>query len=219
MVAVLTDFSLVPELQHWFNRFVIGSQMNKEIVSPPVDLNILYLPNNSFIEMLFNDDYSKTDYGYKYRYATVSETPRAALRRLQIYPASWKYLLMDSTGDNIFGLQAEDLTMLNAMLAYRKGATSTTQFQFVDSTSTMLVDSTGTYTLYTSYNSLTSELSKLIYLYLRLKVLDDFSLYNNTTIVSSGGLLETCFEAYLLETFFDFMTSRNPDLQYNCTCE
>jgi hypothetical protein len=221
MTTVLTSYSLVPELQHLFHTFVVNSQVNKDLVPPPVDITETYMPQNSFIEMLFNDSYSGTSYEYRY----VDETnlgcvPTMAQSRLQIYPGSWKYLTMDSSGVNVFSLQNDDLTLLNALLAFRNGATDSTSLILVDSTTTSFVeDSTaGIYILYTNYNSLSTVLSKLIYLYLRLETLEDFSLYNNDSIISSGSLLESCFEAYLLDKYFAFMTQREPDLIYDCQC-
>ena len=220
MTAVLSSFSLVPELQHYFHQFVIGSQVNKEIVPPPTDIDEKYIPTTSFIDMLFDDNYSKSNYEYKYIEQTnIGCIPRSAIARLQIYPGSWKYLTLDDSGDNVFALKPHDFVLLDALLAFRNGANDSTSLLFVDSSSiSFVMDTTGIYTLYANYNALSTKLSKLIYLYLRLEVLHDFSLYNNDLIVSCGTLLETCFEAYLVDKYFDYMTNREPDLIYNCQC-
>jgi hypothetical protein len=221
VTTVLTSYSLVPELQHWFNHFVVNSEVNKDLVPPPVDIAETYMPQNSFIEMLFNDSYAGTSYEYRYVDETnIGCVPRVARDRLQIYPGSWKYLTMDSSGTNIFSLQQHDFTLLDALLVFRGGADSTS-FTFVDSTAISFVqDATaGTYVLYADYNSLSTVLSKLIYLYLRLEISGDFSLYNNDSIVSAGSLIETCFEAYLIDKYFAFMTDREPDLIYDCQCD
>jgi len=218
-MATLTSYSLVPELQHWFNNFVINSEVNKGLIPPPVDIAEIYMPSNSFIEMLFNDNYSKTSYEYRYIQETnVGCIPRSAWDRLKIYPGSSQYLTLDSDGDNIFGLQADDFAALDALLAYREGATDSTSLILIDSTGVSFVsDATADiYILYGSYNSFSTELSKLIYLYLRLQTLDDFSLYNNESLVTTGGLIETCFESYLIDRYFAFMTLREPDLIYDC---
>ena len=73
--------------------------------------------------------------------------------------------------------------------------------------------------VYADYNFLSTTLSKLIYLYLRLEILGDFLLYNNDTLVSSGGLIESCFESYLIDKYFIFMSNREPDLIYDCECD
>lgn len=221
MAIALTSYSLVPELQHWFNRFVINSEINKNLTPPPVDIAETYMPENSFIEMLFNDGYDKLTYEYRYvKQTNIGCIPRLAIARIQVYPGSWQYLTLDPTGDNVFSLVNDDFVLLDALLSFRNSGDSTS-FIFIDSTSTSFVsDSTaGIYILYADYTSLSTTLSKLIYLYLRLEILDDFSLYNNNSIVSSGGLLETCFEAYLINKYFTFMTNRNPDLIYDCNCD
>jgi hypothetical protein len=217
--CVLTSYTLIPELQHWFNQFVIGSEVNRDLVPPPADIAEQYMPENSFIEMLFNDNYSEQTYDYRYKAETnMGCIPYSVIPRLQIYPGSWQYLTMDESGDNVFGLTAIDFTLLDALLAYRQGATDSTSLIMIDSTSVSFVgDATaGIYILYGSYDALNTELSKLIYLYLRLETLDDFSLYNNESLVTSGGLLETCFESYLIDKYFAFMTAREPDLIYDC---
>lgn len=223
MTTVLTSYSLLPELQHHFHHFVINSEVNKGLVPAPVDIAELYLPKNSFVSLLLNDNYSQPSYEYRYVDETnIGCVPRMVVSRLQVYPSSWKYLVLDSDGENIFNLQSHDFTMLNALLSFRNGATDVQQWTFIDSTSISFVgDSTSNiYILSADYDSLSTELSKLIYLYLRLELLEDFSIYNNlTSLVSSGGLITSCFEAYLIEKYFAFMTKREPDLIYDCICD
>ena len=219
MATVLTSYSLIPELQHWFHNFVINSEVNKDLVPPPVDIAATFMPENSFIEMLFNDHYNKTSYDYRYTTETnMGCIPRSVIARLQIYPGSWQYLTLDPTGDNIFNLQADDFALLDALLAFRNGATDSTSLILIDSTAVSFVsDATaGIYILYGSYTSLSTELSKLIYLYLRLETLGDFSLYNNESLVSTGNLIESCYEAYLIDKYFAFMSAREPNLIYDC---
>lgn len=222
MTTVLTSYSLLPELQHYFHNFVVSSQVNRDIVPLPVDITEVYMPQNSFIELLFNDSYSGTSYEYRYVDETsLGSIPVMSQHRLQIYPASWKYLTIDSSGTNIFNLQNDDFTLLDALLEFRNGASDSTSLVLVDSISTSFVSDTtaNIYTLYANYGSLSTTLSKLIYLYLRLETLGDFSLYNNDLLVSSGSLLESCFEAYLLDKYFIFMTQREPSLIYECQCD
>ena len=216
MTTVLTSYSLVPELQHWFNRFVISSKVNKYRVPPPVDIPESYLPANSFIEMLFNDAYTQDSYEYKYTTETAPLcVPRVAATRLQVYPGSSQYLNLDPNGTNIFNLQSDDFATLDALLAYRNDGTALT---IIDSASVSFIgDSTsGVYVLHASLSALTTELSKMIYLYLTLKLYSRYQEYNNEILISTGGLLQTCYESYLVDQYFCFMTERNPDLLYDC---
>lgn len=186
---------VVPELQYWINRFIVTSTVNKNGVPAPSELNQLYMPQKSFIEMLFNDSYSWVEYKYLYTQKERGSWPTPITVRLNLYPASAKYyeLAQDSTGENLFLLQADDLTMLNALLSYRVDATSVTIF---DSTSGIV------------YEDLSTPLSKLIYLYLDLKVNDNFSRYDNTTLVSQGTLLTTFYELYVLDQYFNSTTTQ-----------
>jgi len=209
MATILTSYSLVPELQHFFNRFVVNSEVNEYLVSPPVDIPELYMPENSFIDMLFNDNYSKSSYEYKY----IDEInplciPRIAFDRIQIYPGSSKYLIMSTTGDNIFSLQQHDFHLLDALLAYRNGATDATSLIIIDSTSVdfTIVDSICILTA--SLSALQTRLSQLIYLYLILKVQDRYQEYNNELLITDGCVLTSCYEAYLIDQYFLFMTIR-----------
>ncbi len=212
MATALTSYSLIPELQHWFNHFVINSKVNKYRVPPPVDIPEIYLGENSFIGMLFNDAYAHVNYEYRY---SIEDSPmcvpRIAASRLQVYPGSSQYMRLDPDGGNSFNLQADDFTLLDALLAYRNDSTSLT---IIDSTAVSF-DATAI-VLYATLDSASTELSKMIYLYLTLKLYDRFEQYNGEVLVSSGGLLETCYESYLIDQYFCFMIERRPNLLFNC---
>jgi hypothetical protein len=155
---------------------------------------------------------------YEYRYTEETNpfcVPRVAATRLQVYPGSSNYLVLDSSGTNIFNLQAHDFATLDALLAYRNDGTALT---VIDSTSVSFFSdaSAGIFILHASLDALDTELSKMIYLYLVLQLYGRFEEYNNDQIITSGGLLETCYESYLIDQYFCFMTLRRPDLLYDC---
>lgn len=218
MAIAFDGYTLIPELQHWFYHFVVEeSIVNKYDNPPPADIPVEFLTDNSFISMLFNDDYLETDYEWRY----VQETnfyciPPVAVRRLQIYPGSWKYLKNDPDGENIFDLQPIDFTMLDTLLAYRVDETSVTM---IDSTSGVdfVSDTTANvYILTAAYSAMTTTLSKLIYLYLDLEINGNYQNYNNTDIISSCQVLESLYEAYLIDRYYKFMSGRQPDLEIVC---
>ncbi len=210
--GVLASTTLVPELQHYFYEFVVGSEINKSRVPSPVDIEELLLGTSSFIEMLFNSSYSNTSYEYLYKENTnVLSWPANVRTRIQVYSGSAKYLQLDSEGTNVFDLQQDDLTLLDALLGYRTDGTAVT---IVDSTATAVYDSTSMI-LYASFNNLTTEFSKLIYLFLDLKLYGNFQNYNNLILISTGGVLESCYEAFLIDQYFRFMTAREPNLIYD----
>lgn len=221
MAISFSGYTLVPELQHWYREFIVKSTVNRDRIPPPSDVNPINYPYQSFINLLLNDNYTADFYEYTY----VLETdffciPRQATSRLQIYPGLWQYVKLDPTGDNIFELNNNDLIMLDALLAYRMDSTSLT---IIDSTSVSIItDSTaGTSILFASYDSLDTCLSKLIYLYLQLKIYENYELYNNLDLVSScdmhpKSLLCNVFESYVIDSYFKFIMNRAPDLLYKC---
>jgi len=218
MAIAFDGFTLIPELQHWFYIFTVEkATVNKYRQPPPTDIPELYLSANSFISLLFNDDYNQKDYEWRYKEETnVLAVPNIAERRLQIYPGSWKYLIHDSTGENIFNLQPIDFTMLNTLLAYRTDETSVTM---IDTTGTLTVDSTSsTYILRANYGQMTTDLSKLIYLYLDLKINGNYSHYNNNEVISDCQVLESLYEMYLLDAYYKFLSGKGPVPPLDAVC-
>lgn len=209
--GALASTILVPELQAWVNSFIKGSSINKNEIPLPVDIDDVYLSPNSFISLLFNDDYDVITYPiYKYLYKeeSVSCWPTLVKTRIMIYPSSAKYLVIDDTeGTNVFNLCAENLSMLDGLMSYRNDSTS---IIIADSTAAIF-DSTAN-VLYATYNNLQSSLSKLIFLYLDLKINNNYSNYNNSTLVSNGSVLETLYEMYVMDKYFDYMTLRESDI-------
>jgi hypothetical protein len=201
---------LVQELQHWFNRAVLLRDLNKDKIPYPVDIPTVYLKPKSFIELLFNESYPYTEYDYFFQdLERKSSWPSIVRDRITIYPSSKVYEICDSTAAfNLFQLKPHDITLLDALLAYRIDSTSVT---IVDSTSIILVDSTSSnqVTLYASLDFLDTSLSKLIYVYLKLKVEGDISEYDALNLFSQPyEVLESCYEAFVIEQFFDFIAAR-----------
>lgn len=201
----LSSTKLVPELQYYFENFIRFSIINKNQIPAPVTVEDTYIPQQSFIELLFNDNYSYTSYKYHYtESASRSTIPLEYLERIMLYPASGKYMEVNDTGENLFFLQANDFTLLDALLSYRADSTSLT---IIDTTGVISFD-TSSVILYVNFDLFTTSLSKLIYLYLDLKIRSNTSNYNNITLVSSGDLLSSCYEAYVLDEFYKIISAR-----------
>jgi len=184
-MTIVTSADLVPELQHWFYIFVVNSIVNRYGVPAPADVDsncVNYLTQDSFIELLFNENYDGTVYHYLYT-ADTSKTnwTYGVMTRLNLYPGAATYyrLSQSDSGQNVFNLQSSDLTMLDALLAYRTDGTAVSIFT-IDSTSSLTFDSTSL-VLYANYNSLPTELSKLIYL---LTSTFDIAFFNAASITS-----------------------------------
>lgn len=213
---VLASTILIPELQFWYNNFVTNSIVNKNEIPAPVPVDEIFLPKKSFIEMLFNENYSYNEYITLYK-EEISKScwPQSTAARLCIYPSSAKYMVLNDQGTNFFTLQNDDLIMLDALLAYRQDSTSVT---IIDSTSVSIVtDATANITtLYANFNILQTTLSKLIFLYLDLKIYGNYQNYDNLLLVTTGTLLETMFETLLIDEYFAYMTNREVDVRLTC---
>lgn len=215
-MTAFTSYSLVPELQSAYGKFLLEATLNPDMIDKPVIIPDIYLTEDSFLNMLFNNNYRQTTYSYLFKEQDpASVVPRIATTRLQIYPGSSVYLIMDSTGSNIFNLQPDDFTLLDSLLAFRNDSTSLT---IIDSTTVTVFDSTSSI-LSTSFDILTTELSKMIYLYLRLEIYELYAEYDNLQIISTDGLLETCYETYLIEQFFVFITTQRKSNLLFDNCE
>mgnify|MGYP000020587783 CR=1 FL=1 len=201
----LLSTRLVGEMQTWFSRFVDSSVVNKYEIPSPADIDLIYyIKRTSFVELLFNESYSLTEYFYKFTLDTNKYSwPYPVRTRLLVYPTSAQmYDISDSTGTNVFNLQSDDLTVLGALLQYRLDSTSVT---IIDSTSNTFVSNI----LYATYSSLSTNLSKLIFLYLDLKIYGNYSNYDTTTLVAtSTSVLENQYETYVLDQFYKYITTR-----------
>jgi hypothetical protein len=211
----LASTALVPEFQYYFYNFVITSLVNRYEIPAPVPVDETFLSSGTVVELLCNDDFPYDSYTYLYKNEDrVQCWPTLTRQRLMIYPSS-KYYVPDENGDNIFSFQTDDFLMLDALLQYRHDSTSLT---IIDSTANnLVVDSTSnTAVLYTNFQSLNTPLSKLIYLYFELKIYDNYENYNNLTLITTGTLLETCFELKLIDEYFAFMTNREVSFDIVC---
>jgi hypothetical protein len=175
----------------------------------------MFLTGGTVVELLCNENFPYDSYTYLYKNEDRRQCwPTITRQRLMIYPSS-KYYIPDNSGDNIFDLKTQDFTLLDTLLQYRHDSTSLT---IVDSTSISLVtDSTAnTAILYANFESLNTPLSKLIYLYLDLKIYNNYENYDNLTLITTGTLLETCFELKLIDEYFAFMTNREVSFDIVC---
>lgn len=213
----ITTTMLVPDLQYWFNETVKDQTLTRNNLPIPTSINTLFFSPGSFIELLFNDSYSHTEYEYTYSSITSrSAWPEIVSKRLLIYPSTAIYLDCRSEGMNVFGLKSQDITLLNTLLQYRVDNTSVTIIEHIDDVlidSTTSIDSTAVVfldnTLYANYNNVSTNLAKLIFLYLDFKINGSISHYDTESIISSSdSIIENCFEAYLVSKIFDYYSAR-----------
>jgi len=201
--------NLVSELQYWFEKYIKESELNRSEIPSPISVPEIYLKPKSFIEMLFQDNYPYSSYEYYYQDASTKSGWASIVRdRLCIYPSAKIFEICDSTAAfNLFQLKTDDLILLDALLVYRMDSTGLT---VVDSTSVYFVDTTAGIVLGASLESLSTNLSKMIYLYLDLKVNGNYTNYDNLDLISSPtSILEAAYEAFLIEQMFGFMSTQD----------
>jgi hypothetical protein len=212
--GIIASTIVVPELEIYSRRFIVSSEVNKYGIPFPPELPTDCFPLGSFITMLFDECYD-LDY-YKYLYKEVTDKlswPAVVRRRLNVYPISARYMILDDDGSNIFTLQADDFTMLDALLTFRQDSTSVV---VIDSTASVSFgyDSTSDLWILTAgINTLSTELSKLIFIYLDLMVNKNISNYNTITPISTDFSLETVYELFVIDKYFEFVSCNAIDVR------
>lgn len=194
----LQHLQLIPELQYYFEKFITTSQLNFSQVPAPAKVfpPIIFTECFSFIRLLFDDyepwPFDSTNVFTYYRDAPIMECPDMARSRLMLYPAQSRYYICDDTTAcvyNLFGLQEDDYTMLELLYQYRIDSTAEIPLPILD--------------------DMTTSLSKLIWIYLSLKVYGDYSRYDNDIIYANEhSPLENAYEIYVIENIFNYIAGR-----------
>lgn len=183
---------LVPELQYFMEQVITTSHLNVNQTCAPAKTVPIDPLSRSFIRLLFDDQWP-LDFSFYYPLfikTSISECPTLLRQRLMLYPSTAQFYLADSSGNtNLFNLVNDDFHLLSALLEYR---TQGTHFQFDQYI----------------FNDLTTSLSKLIYIFLDLKVNNVVTYYNNDMILSDeNDVLGNCYEFYIEELIFDYFSN------------
>ena len=201
------------DLQYYFSIFIKSSILNKySMPSTILPSGLGY--EKSFIQLLFDNEYSESSYRYLYRELTdSSEWPSNIRRRLMVKPSSAIYYVCDSDDTsicdiNLYNLVSNDLLMLDNLLLYRQGNDSTSIIENI------------------IFENLESNLSKMIYIYLNFKINNNYLNYdlesyneeneivineNNISITllsNNTNILEMCYELYLIEQLFEGISAQ-----------
>jgi len=215
--GVVASTIVVPELEIQTRNFIVDSAVNKYGVPFPPELPEICFPEGSFITMLFDECYD-LDY-YKHLYEPVEDKlswPSVVTRRLNVYPISGRYMELDDiNGSNVFSLQTDDFSLLDALLVYRQDSTGLVVIDTTADTGTTLVyDSTADVTiLTTSLVALSTELSKLIFVYLVLVVNKNTSNYSSNIPISTDYALQTIYELFVIDKYFSYMSCMAVDVR------
>jgi len=194
----LSATKVVPDLLFYAQNYVINSTANKFKIPFPDTFSVTYLEDNkSFIRLLFDETWpvTLTSYRHLFREQTdLTSVPESLRRRMMVYPSNSKFYICDSDSTsvcsvNIFGLEQDDFDMLDKLLQYRIDTTS------CDITTII-------------YTNLTTNLSKLIYIYLKFKLTSEYTLFDNTTPLSDdNNVLENFYESFIVDTIFTYLSS------------
>jgi hypothetical protein len=181
------SYRYIPELDNYFQSYWISrGEITIDNISIPEVAQAI--PTGSFLELLFCQIFDSTTYTYLFSETTTTSFAKDVRERLQVsHSTITSYISTDSTsGENIFSLVSDDLTMLNKLLEYRKG------------NSPLLTN--------IDYDDLSTNLSKLIYTYLDLVINNNYSILNTSSKLSTeGNLLENLFEEYVVNESYKTM--------------
>jgi hypothetical protein len=192
----------VPELNYWITNLFYRSDVNEDMSFRfPVELKeSKWVCKGSLLDLLFNDCFDSTDYTITYKPADFFNIDDPVInRRLSMYlpatievwlcntPANSIYLVPDGPMFNLFEITSEEQMLLDLLYLYKMGAVI--DLSIID------------------WSSLISSLSKLIYLFLYLRVYNDASQYFNleTPIATGERLLDLVYEKFVINEYFAFM--------------
>lgn len=181
----------VPEMDyHFYTYWYTDGEITTNFIYTPTTVEgRSFLPNNCFLEMLFNKNFS----GYYFTFMFMRVKPeimpipiKERLRSIGIVPC---FLSVDSTceggnifwelGENIFNLTLEEVDMLSLLLTYRQGG---------------VPDLSGI-----DINTLVKPLSILIFIYLDLMVNFNYQNLRLINFISTvDNTLENMFELYVM---------------------
>jgi len=207
----ITSTKLIAEFQHFFNKAATKLSLNKYNIPIPSDIpEIFFIVNKSFIRLLFDNTWNHSEYLYLWlENPSRISWPSLIRQRLCIYPYSAKYyeLTSDSTsGENFFYLTSEDLNLLDALLSYRLDPENTLINE--NNVDEVLFDP-NTSTLHATFSIISSKLSKLIFLFLKIKISNSYEDYNDeTTISNNNSPLEMAYEIYVIDEIFKYLISK-----------
>lgn len=189
---------VVPDLLFYIQNYVVNSTANKYMIPYPDTFSYEFLASNrSFIRLLFDDTWptTYTSYRYLFRLEDCMNSAATTLKtRMMLYPGNSQLYVCDSDSTaectvNVFGLQQDDLDLLDKLLLFRTDTTS------CDITTI-------------TYENLTTTISKLIYIYLNFKINNDYTLFDNSVPLSNSlNVLENFYESFIIDTIFKYLSS------------
>lgn len=204
------DYKFSPELNVWAKRIVDSSVVSKSYsnISVPLD-ETLWLKSFTFIDLLFNYTFKSPDFTIFYKiidffdsndkniknrlivvrgktamYVADEYTPRSnTITTNDPYSEALVPNPINSMSVNVFDITYGELYMLKLLREHKNGNAI--------NLSNII------------YNNLGSSFSKLIYLYLNVEINNDYSLYNDMSLVNSNDrLIVNLYEKFIIEHYY-----------------
>ena len=198
----MTNQNCVIELQKVIKDITFNTVLNDSIEIPVnVDTNNL---NQELFLFLFEEiPFDSTS--YVYLFTKTSNVP-VDIRRRFFAKQNNLYVSFPESTTNLFGLLPEDLQWLDVLHKYRNKPTSLTLVNSSDATSTSVVTLIdGSTTVTSNVSVINSVLSKLIFMYLDLKINNSYSDYINLSSLISdpNNILSILLEIQLVKLIFE----------------
>lgn len=199
----MANKNLSPQLLYAFSNYLFRKDLNIDDVRGTDGISSEDVDLTTFLEVMFcealdstagntSEIYPYSSFRYLFRELTTKDSWDITCRtKGSVYPSTVKYYVCDNNEDstnNLFNLEADDLTLLRKLLEYK--TTGTTDISGI------------------VYSNLTTKLSKLIYIYLDAMLNSSYTYYDTSSLVSdSTSLVECMFESYVINEIFEKVSS------------
>jgi len=184
------SYRYIPELDYYFRSYWLsrGEITIDNINIPIVDSENQELPTGSFLQLLFSQTFDSTSYTYLFSETEVADLSKSLEERFKVSGSTTEVYMStsSSSGENIFSLEDNDLTLLSKLSSYRIGINPNISN--------------------INYDNLSTNLSKLIYIYLDLVLNKNYSVLNDSSVISDDdNALESLFELYVINESYKVM--------------
>jgi len=184
------SYRYIPELDYYFRSYWLsrGEITIDNINIPIVDSENQDLPTGSFLQLLFSQTFDSTSYTYLFSETEIADLSKSLEERLKVSGSTTEVYMStsSSSGENIFSLEDDDLTLLSKLSSYRIGINPNISS--------------------INYDNLSTNLSKLIYIYLDLVLNQSYSVLNSSTVIGDDdNALESLFELYVINESYKAM--------------
>jgi len=117
------SYRYIPELDYYFRSYWLsrGEITIDNINIPIVDSENQDLPTGSFLQLLFSQTFDSTSYTYLFSETEIADLSKPLEERFKVSGSTTEVYMStsSSSGENIFSLEDDDLTLLSKLSSYR----------------------------------------------------------------------------------------------------